>query len=277
MLHLVSGVPGAGKTLRAIWLAQRILAEQPDRPLFSNINGWKAAAEIPERWMDCPTGALIVLDECQQRWRRYNANGRPPEEIAELETHRHHGVDFILTCQNPKQLSVDVRSLVDTHEHLTRKGGFGMAFVHRWQGRCVGDPSSQFKSADVETETWKHPKEIYGQYKSAEVHTVRKKIPKAVKIFAGALVTAVFLIAFAFQQVSAYLQPDDEPTESPGQTSDTSQPQPQKTTVLAVGGIVSHNESRCRLIDSDGNVIPVTLADCLNAYHAGLPRSVQTL
>ena len=43
-----------------------------------------------------PTGAILVIDECQRIFRPRSAGSKVPEFVAQLETHRHKGIDFFL-------------------------------------------------------------------------------------------------------------------------------------------------------------------------------------
>lgn len=303
-IHLISGVPGAGKSLRAVWTVTRMIeGKDQDRPVFGNVRGYKRQSPLPGsdihmldgsidhtpgEWMDCPDGSIILIDEVQQRWRRYRSTGEPPPEIAALEMHRHRNIDFVLTCQNPKQLSDDVRSLVDVHEHLVKKGK-GIATVWKWEGRAETTPHRAKKEADCEVSPWRYPKWVFQEYVSAVEHNVKKKIPRSVKIFAAALLAIPFGIAFAVMQVQDNLVPDADAGEiaasqqqafrPPGAPISSSgqfdQVQPEPLQVKAAGGI--RDETRCALYDQSGMRIDVTYPECINALEMGLPRFVTPL
>lgn len=278
-IHLITAVPGAGKTLRAIWMTLRMMEENPDRPVFSNINAWKRAAPIPDEWMDCPDGSLIVLDECQQRWRRYRATGAPPPEIAALETHRHRGIDFILTCQNPQQITADVRGLVEVQEHLTRKGKLGAAIVHRFEGVCHVNPHSHKRDAEVSI--WRHPKEVFAEYQSATIHTGKRRLPRILIIAPGVLAATFAAVAYALSSVTGLgVESGSEPVASdfPDPAPDfgaapASAPAPELVT--AFGGVLKG--SACTLYDDSGKAILTSIPDCLEALDRGLPFDVERL
>lgn len=290
MIYLVTGVPGAGKTLRAIQLAHKWLKENPDSALCSNVNGWKRGAEIPTPWMEVEAPALLVIDEVQERWRRYSSTGAPPEEIASLERHRHRGVDFLLTCQNPKQLSVDVRALVEIHEHLTpvaRRAGW--VNLHRWRGRCEGDPGKALRAPDVEVEVYRHPKWIFNEYTSAAAHTGKRVLPRALTTTApAAIIFAVVALGFAVHQVrSAFAGGKDDATTGQGvavaagaaDTSSVPGPAtvPPAPATATATGVMSHGPAHCVLTDEQGRRLPVAAATCWNALEHGVPREVRVL
>ncbi|QJQ96260.1 MULTISPECIES: zonular occludens toxin domain-containing protein [Halomonadaceae] len=277
-IHLISGVPGAGKTLRAVYTMINLLRseEGADRPFFGNVNGLRNQAPIPDQWMDCPDGSLILIDECQQRWRRYRNTGEPPAEIAALETHRHRGVDFILTCQNPSQLTSDVRALVDTHEHLMRKGKLNGAIVWRWEGNCHTNPASHAKDADCETTIWRYPKWVFEQYTSASMHTGKKRLPRILVIAPVVLVGAIASITFAVAQVSGYFGKGDDTSAPLVEQGTTTPPEPiAPPTVTAYGGAVFGDN--CRLYDQSGRPLLVSQPMCREALDMGLPYDVQVL
>ncbi|KFF49979.1 hypothetical protein GY26_04730 [Gammaproteobacteria bacterium MFB021] len=287
-IHLISGVPGAGKTLRAVDTVRKLLSTEggQDRPLFGNVNGLKAQSPIPDEWMACPDGAIVLIDECQQRWRRYRNTGSPPPEIAALETHRHRGIDFILTCQNPQQLTGDVRALVDVHEHLMRKGGLQGAVVSRWEGQCHLSPAAHRKDADCEQTIWRYPKEVFAMYQSASMHTVKKRLPRILLVAPFVFLAAAAAVYWAFAGTVSTLLSDAEaadtdkstavvsvktPTEAPPHAAP-----PSDTRVLAAGG-VRIGEDECRLYTRDGRRLDVSMPTCLNAMAMGLPQLVEEL
>ncbi|MFC0267940.1 zonular occludens toxin domain-containing protein [Kushneria aurantia] len=286
-IHLISGVPGAGKTLRAVDTVRRLIDMEAgqDRPLFGNVNGLKAQSPIPDEWMDCPDGAIVLIDECQQRWRRYRSTGTPPAEISALETHRHRGIDFVLTCQNPQQLTADVRSLVDTHEHLMRKGGLNGAVVSRWEGQCHSSPASHRKDADCEQQIWRYPKEVFSMYQSASMHTVQRRLPRILYVAPAVLIAAVVAIYFAFSSTINTLILDANADDSSSDTSASRQSElnigqaaqsSEREVVVATSG-GSINDEICRLFDSDGVRLNVSLPVCLDALEFGLPQSVEVM
>ncbi|ATJ81224.1 zonular occludens toxin domain-containing protein [Halomonas beimenensis] len=275
-IHLISGVPGAGKTLRAVYTMINWLRteEGTDRPFFGNVRDLRNQAPIPDEWMDVPDGSLILIDEVQQRWRRYRNTGEPPPEIAALETHRHRGVDFILTCQNPSQLTSDVRALVDTHEHLMRKGKLNGAIVWRWEGVCHTNPAAHSKDADCESSIWKYPKWVFEQYTSASMHTGKKRLPRILVMAPLVLVGAIGAVILAITQVTGYVGPEAT-SQAPRQAAATARrAAPQETATAHAGSIY---DGTCQLYDQDGKPILTSIPDCYRAMDRGLPREVEVL
>lgn len=301
-IHLITGVPGAGKTLRAIWLANKLISgDDQDRPIFGNVRGYKRQALLPGsemlgvseevldsaqgEWMDCPNGSIIIIDEVQQRWRRARATGAPPPEIAALERHRHRNIDFIITCQNVSQLNNDVCALVDTHEHLNKKGK-GVAAVYRWEGRCSLAPHRGKKEPDCEISVWKYPKWVFEEYNSAVEHNVKKKIPRVMKVgIAFAIIVPAMIAASVFTIKDKLFKPavaDDQVLSQsqsaavrPASYTPDPEPEPLVETVTAYGGFIAGGH--CQLIDQMGTRILVSQPDCLMAMDLGFPIEVDPL
>lgn len=199
MITLITGLPGNGKTLYALqWVKEK--AERENRPVFySGISELKLPwTEIePEKWMDCPPGSIIVIDECQRVFRPRTASKAPPDFVARLETHRHDGLDIVLITQHPMLADNAVRRLSGQHFHVIRKWGTQSATVHEWPSvreNCDKSPARK----DSIKHAWKYPKAVYEYYRSAELHTVKRNIPMrlwfvlSVPLFIGAAVWYVY-------------------------------------------------------------------------------------
>lgn len=281
MILLLSGVPGAGKTLRAISTTLQWMDHDPDRPVFSNVEGWRRAAPIPDQWMDVPDRSVVVIDEIQQRWRRQNGQASISPEIKALETHRHRAVDFILTCQNPAQLQTEVRVLVERHEHLTRRGNLDAAVVTAWEGHCSTFPRKDAQASDAETTIWRYPKAVFSEYQSAVEHNQRRRIPKAAKVGLILAPLAVGGLTWAAIQthstISGYgtdVAVDTSAVESgpphtalqtkKGNIGGTNARMQTATGGMSIGGV-------CRLWNQHGETISVTWASCNRILSGGFP------
>jgi zona occludens toxin len=117
---------------------------------------------------------VIVSDEVQRHWRPRGMGTKVPLEIAELETHRHKGVDLVLITQNPMLLDQNVRRLVGRHLHVRRIFGGARALIYDWDG-CQTETS---RTAGATRTLWSYPKDAFKLYKSSELHTKQhQKIP----------------------------------------------------------------------------------------------------
>lgn len=181
MIYLHTGQPGAGKTLLTLDMV-RSRAKAENRPVFyagieilkpELFPGWQVL-ENPERWMDCPDGAIIIHDECQTLYRPRGNGAQVPEYVARFETHRHNGWDIYLITQHPMLVDSNIRRLAGEHMHVVRAFGAKMATLHRW-GQ-VKEQCDKTRSDSVST-TRAYPAELFDAYKSATVHTHKTRIP----------------------------------------------------------------------------------------------------
>lgn len=181
---VVTGLPGRGKTLLALWLFDQIVRQ--GRPGFvagvrgvKLKDGWELL-EDRAKWHECPPGSVVLIDEGQECFRPAGSGAAVPEHIAKMERVRHSGITLIITTQHPTLLHGNVRKLTQAHLHLVRKFGAESATVYKWD--MVADVAtrsallSAVKSA-ARTQIWSYPKDVYSWYDSAEVHTVQKRFP----------------------------------------------------------------------------------------------------
>lgn len=193
MIYLFTGVPGSGKTLNVV----SMLAKRKDfqgRPLFiDGIPDLKIPHEpIPEgesiktwpKW--APTGAIIVVDECQRIFPRRASTAAVPDYISEFETHRHRGLDFLLIAQHPKLLDNHLRVLIEHHTHFSGTS-LGIRRKLEWSTGGAKDPESRANIKDALVSVYKLDKSVYGLYKSAEEHTkiktARSKVFYLIPVF----------------------------------------------------------------------------------------------
>lgn len=186
MITLITGLPGNGKTLFALWYIKQKAEKEKREVYYHNIKDltlpWEAF-EV-EKWMDLPKGSIIVIDECQFVFSKKPNGSKLPEFYEQLATHRHRGFDIYLVTQHPSLIDNFVRQLVGQHYHAVRKFGFERSTIYEWSSVNPAPTSSNSQKAAVPMK-WAFPKEVYGYYKSAEVHTVKRSIP--MKVVLGVL------------------------------------------------------------------------------------------
>ncbi len=174
MITLITGQPGAGKTLLTIDELRKV----QDRPIFySGIPDLKLPwqeLKDPEQWHKSPPGSIVVIDEAQRVFRPRGNGATVPEHVSALETHRHTGIDLYVITQHPMLVDANVRRLAGLHRHVMRAFGAGVANVHEWQ-EVNTQPDKTRKDSIVKTRAY--PKDVYNLYKSAEVHTHKVRLP----------------------------------------------------------------------------------------------------
>jgi zona occludens toxin len=185
MLVLVTGKPGAGKTL---WTLGELLREVGKRPVYADIVGLDprtgilavGAGEDPagdaRGWEALPDGSLVCLDECQRAFPPRNPMAQVPPWVSAFETHRHRGLDFYLITQSPRLVDRHVIELVDRHVHLYRPFGMRRSVVHEWGGvNHSPDPPQTRRSGKRKVVA--QNRALFALYRSASVHTDRVRVP----------------------------------------------------------------------------------------------------
>lgn len=211
-ITLITGVPGSGKTLKAVWDHLRPYVGHVDvnvnengeevkipSTVFTNINSLQIEHELIEgggnwtydlkkkawvydgnpmglrNWHNwAKPGAKIFFDEFQKFWPPRANGAAVPPDIQALDTHRHMGVDFVVITQNCNNVDRHLLGLVDRHIHVRRVANMPLAVVYEWDhaSRSLNYRNSMSKSP------WRYPVKAYKLYKSAELHTKQKrKIP----------------------------------------------------------------------------------------------------
>lgn len=202
LITLITGTPGAGKSLRLVQLLMAAVKE--GRPCYADINGLSVPGvhPSPDDWRECPDGSFIVYDECQKRWPSTGKPGRSGNPIIEsLDTHRHRGMDFLLATQQPTLVHHEVRGYTGEHHHIARLAGAESGTIFKWPHVCTS-PNDRQERSTADSEVWRYPKELYSVYASSSVHTsaYRFRLPTKVKL---ALVVAGVIAAFVGWRVSA--------------------------------------------------------------------------
>jgi zona occludens toxin len=239
MITLITGNPGAGKTLYCISNLLRELVgsvvkstdshgrpvETP-RTIYANIPGLLLDHELIDgsengglaNWHEwAKPGAVIVYDEVQREWKPRANGSKVPKQIEMLETHRHLGIDFIILTQHPGLIDANVRALVGRHLHVRRFGGIGAAIVYEWD-HCS---RSLLYSKALAKKTFRYDKKVFDLYKSAELHTKPKtSIPPLAIVVVLAIAATFFMVPYAAGRIGdkseqAQAKPKDQnPTQS---------------------------------------------------------------
>ncbi len=215
-ITLLTGVPGNGKTLRAVWYIKQAIAAG-ETVFACNINGLNIDGvqpwEDPHEWAKLAPGSILVVDEAQNFFRA--AGGAVPKYITDMETIRHAGVRLILLTQSPALIHPNIRALVGLHEHLVRQGGKELATVYR-RSRVMDNVRSEKALLAEDHESWGFPRELYGLYKSAEVHTVKRTMTSKMKRGLMLLLVLGGLLAYLIWNGSMLFGGKSEPEADAG-------------------------------------------------------------
>lgn len=207
-IELFTGKPGSGKTHHAVQRA--IAAIKEGRPVYvCNMNGMEIPGAIPfenpRNWSELPAGALLIVDEAQRYWRASRALDVPPE-LQEAETHRHTGIDMLLTTQQPTYLLKHLRGLIMPHTHHERMTKTTTR-TFRWANRCVEDPESQGERELSEEGVHLLTKREFKLYTSTELDTHKPKIPKKLLFVVAVGAVIVGMLSWVNHRVSGLAEP----------------------------------------------------------------------
>lgn len=217
----ITGVPGAGKTLRALSTVLNMVGVKQQanvaeiqaglasatRPIaFCGVEGLIPGLGIdlvdPMDWQSLPDGCVVLVDEAWKWWGSHLPAGARDQRYMALAEHRHRGFDFVITCQAPAQLQTHVKSLVGEHEHVARKFNTKITVVWKWPD-LQSAPNSEASKNRALDEVWTHPKGIYGLYQSATMHTIKRKIPKKLILALCVLPVVAGLLFFGVKAVAS--------------------------------------------------------------------------
>lgn len=198
MLHLVTGLPGHGKTLFTLAHVEQLRKETGRTVYYHGITDlalpWEKLAD-PKLWYELPEGSIIVLDEAYTTFPKRGSGAAVPKHVELVATHRHKGFDLFLVTQHAhNQLDHFVRGLVGCHYHVRRVFGATRARLTKWE-RCA-NPDISFEHKDAIKSWFPYPKEVFTWYKSAEIHTHRKSVPWKLLAGVGALVVLLPLLGW---------------------------------------------------------------------------------
>lgn len=280
MMKLITGVPGAGKTLFAMVEIEKQL--KSGREVFTNIDGCSLPGiqEIPDDndWRNLPDGSAVFYDEAHQIFRGTGRPGLSSDPIInEMDEHRHRGFDLYFITQFPTKLHHEIRSMVDQHFHLLRPIGAPMATVYEWpEATNVSDREAR---SLADTSSFSYPKRLYPYYKSAVEHTSKIKIPAKIKML-GVVVAAVTLfVGYRLISAGGFASINNHDLADRAGAVPSAQAEPRRPAADPVvrdiplsGCISSQTDCRCYSLDGD----PITLSDsvCRTYVDGPMPRRI---
>lgn len=218
MLYIVTGLPGACKTLYTL---SQLFSEFKDRQIYThNFDGldhdhFKTIdLDDPERWFDVPAGAVIAIDEAQGIFPLRKAGSPVPEKCSKFETHRHDGHDVILITQDATILDVHIRKLAGKHIHCKRLFGTESSTIFEYNKFEPKPEDRNTIRKAVSNKVWTFDKSIYEHYHSAEVHTVKRKIPFRLLMVPVILVGSLVVLGLCIYMLAGLFDKDVELIES---------------------------------------------------------------
>lgn len=194
-INFVTGLPRAGKTLWTLTYVKALAEKQQRQVYYCNIPGVSIPGWIefdhPDKWLDLPDGAIIVVDELQDFWPKGLSGARPPLPILELSKHGKRGFDMFFITQEPNLVHSTPRDLCAHHYYVVRAWGTHKAMVHKFERMALHPEKQKSKS---EKFPFVYPTAAFSWYKSADVHNIQRSIPLKLLFIPVGLVLAVLLI-----------------------------------------------------------------------------------
>lgn len=201
-IEIITGIPGAGKTLFTL---DKVCKEYPERTIYyHNIADLKLdwiEMDDPKKWYELPHGAVIVIDEAHEVFRKFDARQSPPDFIEKFAYLRHQGHDVLLITQHAIDLPTFIRNRCKFHYILeTPMTSTSKATVLKFKG-FQSHPNIPDVRMTADEYHWSFPKELYDKYKSAEVHTKKITVPKTFYRYGAMGLIAVCALFFSVRSI----------------------------------------------------------------------------
>nr|DAY37029.1 MAG TPA: zonular occludens toxin [Inoviridae sp.] len=210
MITLITGSPGAGKTLYMVSMlaknkefeGRRIFVDGIPDLKIDNVEPFPEGCGIHNlhEWVkdEDYQGAIFVVDEAQRFFPPRSGNTKAPELVEFLHVHRHYAIDLYLITQMPARIDKNVRDLVGAHYHIQKNRLGGRTKLY-WD-YCANNPRAEVRNAHASV--YKMDKSVFNLYRSAVEHTKIKQ-PKTRWLWGLplAVVVAVFSAMSAFNQL----------------------------------------------------------------------------
>ena len=186
MITLITGTPGAGKTLYMVSELAKNKEFQGRKVFVDGIKGLKLDNIEPfpdgcgvlnmHEWAKEEEyhGSVFVIDEAQRVFPPRSSNSKAPDLVEFLHVHRHFGLDIYLITQMPARIDKNVRDLVGAHYHI-HKNPLGFRVKYYWD-YCANNPRSEAKNG--QRSVYRLDKSVFKLYESAQIHT-KVKTPKS--------------------------------------------------------------------------------------------------
>ena len=204
MLRLITGIPGAGKTLYAVSLLKKAVEENASLPpneqrkIYSDITGLNMdGIDLPPLdWRETPPRSLLVYDEAQFHKPFQPTRGLSAfDYIQQLTIHRKTGHEIWYITQDPKRLHNNILDMVEQHHHLDRPYGAKLATIFKFRGVERITKSEAAKERAESKTLFNYDKKLFSLYQSSQVDDgIKLRLPPKLIFFVS---LPILLIAFS--------------------------------------------------------------------------------
>lgn len=208
MLKLITGIPGAGKTLFAVSKLKKevernaSLPADEQRNIYCDITGLtiEGIEPPPLDWRKTPPKSLLIYDEAQFQKPFQAGRGLSPYEyIQELTIHRKTAHEIWYITQDPKRLHGNILDMVEQHFHLDRPYGAKLANIYQFRG-AERTPKSRTALERAERKSlFNYDKRLFDLYQSSEVEDgIKLRLPPKLFLGVGSVLAIFGFSAYMF-------------------------------------------------------------------------------
>ncbi len=207
-LTLITGIPGAGKTLFAVSRLKKeieknmSLSADEQIKIYSDITGLNIeGVELPPiDWRETPPKSLLVYDEAQFHKEFKPSRGVSPYDfIEELTIHRKTGHQIWYITQDPKRLHSNILEMVEQHYHLERPYGAKLATIYQFRGAERSPKSRSAKERAERQLLFNYDKSLFKYYQSSQVEDgIKLRLPKKITAYLLLLLGLIYFIVSTF-------------------------------------------------------------------------------
>lgn len=295
MLKLITGIPGAGKTLYAVSMLKKVVEQNAalpadeQRAIYCDITGLsiEGIEPPPLDWRDTPSKSLLIYDEAQFQKPFQAARGLSPYQyIQELTIHRKTAHEIWYITQDPKRLHGNILDMVETHWHLDRPYGAKLASIYQFRG-VERNPKSRSAIERAERKTlFNYDKKLFDLYQSSEVEDgIKLRLPPKL-LWAIAAIIALFVFSFymfSSEKTQKFVTGKDDtsvnaeslaaavPVPAVAPVEQLSAPTPDQHTNELSANVIQYQAAMvvssngvCIAKNADGLTLPVTNEECLS-------------
>lgn len=287
---LITGIPGAGKTLYAVSKLKKAIDDNMSLPadkqrkIYCDITGLaiEGIEKTPMDWRQTPPNSLLIYDEAQFHEEfKPNRGLSQYKQVEDLTIHRKTGHEIWFITQDPGRLHKDILAMVEMHHHLERPYGAKLATIYQYRGAERNAKAPTVKQRAERKTLFAYDKKLFDLYQSTNVDDdgIKLRLPPKL-IFLLLLPVALFAFsAYMFfsgdtqDMLNGNSNTDDNqsitnPFTSIDNAIQTNQPMPnsqmtaQHSEVTRVAMVIASSNG-CMAKNSYGQPLDLTQSECM--------------
>lgn len=199
---LITGIPGAGKTLYAVSKLKKAIDDNMSLPadkqrkIYCDITGLaiEGIEKTPMDWRQTPPNSLLIYDEAQFHEEfKPNRGLSQYKQVEDLTIHRKTGHEIWFITQDPGRLHKDILAMVEMHHHLERPYGAKLATIYQYRGAERNAKAPTVKQRAERKTLFAYDKKLFDLYQSTNVDDdgIKLRLPKQLIFWCVALIAIV--------------------------------------------------------------------------------------